>query len=460
MVLSDILKKRDLTSGSIPGNLVLTAVPLWIGSLFYLVLPPWELYLVGRLGSEAIAALAIGSAANALFSIAIQGMANSAIAVVGGLTGQNNRQAVNRIAGEILIITLLLSSLLAITGYFVAPALLRLLGARPEVLSIAIPYLRILLVGGIFTSPVLIINGLLRGTGEMRLPMVNICGVIVLNIILLPFFMLGWGSSPQMGLSGTALAYVIAMGSGTAFGLWTLSKRKQAVDISFGKGFRYYLPRLATVREMVNLAGINTLEMFAMNVFNLVMVSFIAGWGTGALAAYGIGQRLLMLFSLAGFDLATSTNIIMANNLGAQKIKRAELSTWWACGLNALIMGVGGLIISGLAGQIASVFNKTPEVVETATNYLRITTPGWFLLAVWLILRRAFVGAKDARAPFLITISCLGVVQLPLAALLPRMTPLGVNGIWLAILAAAVLQGLASAFWFRLGKWKRPFQPR
>jgi len=191
-----------------------------------------------------------------------------------------------------------------------------------------------------------------------------------------------------------------------------------------------------------------------MSVISLVMAGLVASWGTPSLAAYGIGQRLLMMVSLPGFDLATTSNIIMANNLGAKKIKRAELSSWLACGLNALIMVIAGIILFHLASQMVGIFDKTPEVVKIGSDYLRITTPGWFLLAIWFILRRTFIGAKDAKTPFLITLFGLGGLQIPLALWLAGGIGLGVNGIWFAILIAAISQGLISAGWFRLGKWK------
>jgi len=273
--------------------------------------------------------------------------------------------------------------------------------------------------------------------------MLIVCGEIILNIILLPFFISGFA------LNGAAMAWIISGAMGTLVGLWILTKGKSIIKVDF----ELSLPRLTTVKEMRNLAGLNTFEMFLMQIIGLVMIRFVAPWGTSALATYGIGQRLLMMISMPGFDLATTSNIIMANNLGARKIKRAESSSWLACGLNFLIMGLAGIIVFNLAGQIVGIFDKTPEVVKIGIDYLRITTPGWFLLAVWFILRRAFLGAKDARTPFLITLFGLGG-QVLLAFWLSGRIGLGINGIWWAIFSAAIFQGLISASLFRLGRWK------
>ena len=205
------------------------------------------------------------------------------------------------------------------------------------------------------------------------------------------------------------------------------------------KALKSYLPRRATVREVISLVGPNTIEMLSISIIGLVMMGFVASWGTPALAAYGIGLRLLMIASMPGFDLATTSAIIVSNSLGAKEVRRAEVGSWMACGFNMIIMGTGGIILFCLASEIIGIFDKTGDVVRIGAEYLRITTPGWLFLAVWAVLRRAFIGAKDARTPLLISLFTLGGLQIPLAFYLPKTTALDVTGIWWAILAATVI---------------------
>ncbi len=183
-------------------------------------------------------------------------------------------------------------------------------------------------------------------------------------------------------------------------------------------------------------------------------MGFVAIWGTYALAAYGIGLRLLMIASMLGFDLATTSAIIMSNNLGAKKIRRAETSSWMASGLNVLIMGVIGIILFCFASQIVGIFDQTADVVTIGTQYLRITTPGWLFLAAWTVLRRAFIGAKDVKTPLFISLFTLAGLRLPLAFYLPQVAGFGAAGIWWAILGTTIIQGIISVTLFRVGRWK------
>ena len=451
--LAAMFAKRDLTSGSIPKNILATTLPLWIGSLVYSAFWAMDIFWISRLGSEAIAAVAIGGCGLMLFWTMLIGVSNATIAMVGNLAGGKDIKGANRLAKEILTITFLLCLALAIIGYLATPGLLALLRAETEVLTLAIPYLRIVIVGGIISFPIFVINAMLRGSGDMRLPMFIVCGELILNAILDPLFILGIGV-PEMGVSGAAVASVITGATGTAVGLWILVKGKSVIKINLTKDIKSYFPRLATAKEVISLVGPNTVETLGISIIGLVMMGFVAIWGTYALAAYGIGLRLLMIASMSGFDLATTSAIIMSNNLGAKKIRRAETSSWIASGFNMLIMGVSGIILFCLASQIVGIFDKTADVVTIGTQFLRITTPGWLFLAVWTVLRRAFIGAKDVKTPLFISLFTLAGLRLPLAFYLPKVAGIGAAGIWWAILGTIVIQGIISASLFRVGRWK------
>ncbi len=436
-------KKIDFTTGSIPKNIILNTIPLWISSAFYVGFNPWELYLVGKLGSEAIAALTIGGTGVMLFWVVMIGLSNASIAMVGNLAGKGDIRGASKLAKEIMGLTFLISLILAIIGYLVSPWLMSILGAEVEVLRLAIPYMRICMLGATIAFPVYVINGILRGTGEMKLSMIIVCGAITINAILLPPFIFGFG----LGLNGAALAYVVADGTGTLAGIWVLSRGKSTIKIDLR--IEKFL-RLITIKEVLRFVSLNSFELFAISVVELVMMSLVGIFGTYALAAYGIGRRMLMMVSLLGFDLAITTSVIVANNLGAKKVKRAELSAWIASAFNILIMGSAAIILFVLAERTIAIFDPNPEVIEVGAGYLRITTPGWVFLAMWIILRRALIGARDVISPLLISLFTLGV-QIFLAYSLKS---LGINGVWWAIFTANVLQGLISSAWFYTGRWK------
>jgi len=119
-----------------------------------------------------------------------------------------------------------------------------------------------------------------------------------------------------------------------------------------------------------------------------------------------------------------------------------------------LIMGVGGIVLFVFAGEVVHLFVVNLEVVNVGISYFKITVPGWLFLAVWTILRRAFIGAKDVATPLFISFFTLIGVQIPLAIYLPKIANVGINGIWWAILVATLAQGVISVVLFQRGRWK------
>jgi len=334
-----LLKKEDLTSGSITKNILSVVFSLWIGTILYTIFIGLDTYWVSRLGSAAIAAVAVGGSGYMFFWTALVGLSNATIAILGDLVGQKDYEGAGILSGEILAITIAASFGLGLVGYLITPGLLKLLGASPEVAVLATGYLRIYMAGAIITFPVYVINSILRSGGDMLLPMLIVGGQIILNLILDPLLILGIGL-PKLGVDGAALAGVIAGAAGTLAGLWALVKGKSFIKLDL-KNIKLYFPRLHTLKETLRLVGPNTVEMLGMSVAGLIMVGIVARWGTNALAAYGIGTRLHMLVSLPGLDLAMATAIIMSNNIGARKNKTRHSQYLGGCGLQYADNGSG-----------------------------------------------------------------------------------------------------------------------
>lgn len=442
----DSLLRMDFTSEGILKTIVMNTVPMWIGSALYLLLYLWELYVVGRLGTDKIAALAISEASIMIFWTAIAALSNTAVAVVGNLIGKKELGRADEVAKEILSFCFIASFLLALLGYTLGSSLLSILGAEKDVIRIALPYLQTVMIGGIISFPMYVIISMLRAAGEIVIPASVVYGTVFFNALLLVPLFLKVGFFAKLGLVWVALAYTISHGTGTMVAFFFLYRGSKL-------NLRQSLPKLKTVIEIVRLAGLNTIEMIWISVVSLIMVRFVARWGTYGLAAYEIGQRLFMASMLWGFDIATVSNILVANNLGAKRTKRAEQSAWLSCGMNILIMGTAGLIALLFSESVISMFDRSEPVIEVGKSYLKITVPGWPFVAAWTILRRSFIGAKDVLTPLVISLVTTGCVQLPLAFFLSK-GQTGIEGIWWAISVTYLLQGLISALIFRLGRWK------
>lgn len=455
MKIPRFFRERDPTKGSILKNAVAMTTPMWVMSAYLSVSLILEMFWVSQIGVQALAAVTIGGTAFMLLMGPIQGMVVAVQAMVGNLVGQKNQERLIKTAKEILTISLILSLVLALIGYFLGPIILALLGAEPEVFSLAASYLKICAIGGIITFLFWVIDGMLKAARGINIASVIICVMITLQLIFTYLLIFGNFGFPKMGVEGAALARVISAGSGTLIGLWVLAKRKSLIRINF-RDWRGFKVKAQTLKEVFKIAFPNTLEGISRPAAHMVIIGIVTSWGAPALAVFGIGQRILRMCSIFSRDLGKTTTITVSANLGAANTQRADRASWIHSGINALLIGGIGLGLFVFANQVIGIFNQSPEVLGIGIDYLRITTlfgVGYALFAVGMILAKAFAGAKDTRTPMLVFGGMIGI-QIGLAKILPNLWNLGLNGVWIALVAGMIFYGLVLAALFKIGYWK------
>jgi len=454
--ITKIFKERDPTQGSIIKNILGITSTFWPNSAYYILFTCLNLLWVSKLGPQAIAAVAIGGAAFMFLMMPVQGLATSAAVIIGQFAGQQDKNGLEKLVKELLATGWCLAIILALFGYFLAPTLLKLIGAEPEVLSLATTYLRIQAIGGIITFSFWIINGMVRAARGMRIIMKVMASMITLQIIFDYLLILGHLGFPRLGVAGASLSAVLSAGAGALMGYLALAKGKSLIKIDF-KNWQDFRIRFKTLKEIIGIGGFNTLEGISLAIGRMVMLGIVAPFGTFALAAYEIGQRLLRITAMFVSDLGQTTLYAVSNNLGAGYTKRAENYGWDANILALFFMGIPAILFFIFAPQVIGIFTQYPETLQIGISYLRITTClglGYIFYGAGLILEKAFAGAKDTRTPFIVYLFTIGL-QIGLALILPQVWGLGVSGIWWAILIAAIFNGSILAILFKKGIWRK-----
>jgi len=437
-------------------NNLISKNTLEINTGFWIIVHLLNLYFVSRLGIEAIATVAIGGTAFMLLMVPIMGLVTAIYGMIGSFN-REDKAGLARLAKQILSTNLLISIILAILGWFFAPALLCLLGAAPDVTFLAVTYFRICAVWLVVTSFLWPINGMIRSTRDMFQPMLLMALMFSVQLFLAYALILGNLGFPRLEVTGAALSTTISGAVGSIVGLWMLVKgklfRELLIKVNL-KNWKEFKIQFKTLKEIINIAGFDTLEGIIRMSAGMIMLWIIAPFGTFALAAYHIGQQLFRYCAMPGIDLGMTTAIGVSNNLSAKDLKRAEKWGWISCGMNVLFMALIGAGFYFFADQLIGFFRQEPEILEIGASYLKITVFGYAFFAVGIILRRAFAGAKDTRTPSLVYLATMGL-QIALALVLSRVWGLGVFGIWWAILAASIFNGLVLAVLFKKGHWKR-----
>lgn len=199
-------------------------------------------------------------------------------------------------------------------------------------------------------------------------------------------------------------------------------------------------------------ASINGMER---NFANLLVVWFIAPFGTVAIAAHGILQRMDPFVHMPAQGMGQAAGVLAGQNLGAHQPERAEKTGWIAAGLFTVMMIIVSFIIWFFAENLVRIFNTEAERVKITIVFLKIQIVSYLVFGMVTVLMNCLNGVGDTLVPLLTTLGTMWLVQIPLAYLLSKHTDLGVYGVRWAIVIAIFMRAFIYAIYFKMGRWKR-----
>ncbi|NQS99727.1 MAG: MATE family efflux transporter [Candidatus Omnitrophica bacterium] len=443
------IHKLDLTEGNTARNIWVLAFPMMLGNILQTAFNMIDMIWVGRLGPEAIAAVAMSGVVIMVIITLIMGIATGTQSLISRYTGAGNLRQAEAVATQTLIIGAIASVILVGIGLIFARPILQILGAQAEVLQLGTAYLKIILVGGLVMVYLFLINSIFRATGDAFTPMLLMVGATVLNIVLDPLMIFGIGF-PRMGVAGAALATVLSRGIASLVGMYFLLRGFSRLKLSIAR----FKINLKIMLQIIKVGFPNSVHMSLRSIVGLILMAIVARYGSYAIAAYGIGLRVFSVVIMPGFALATSAATLVGQNLGARKLTRAVTSARQAAGFYTVLMGVAAVAFFIFSPRLISIFNTQPEIIKLGSEYLKITCFSYVFIAQGLVLGRALMGAGDTIMPMIIAAFTLLGIQIPLALLLTNQAQIGLSGVWWAILISSVLQGVLTIAWFNRGSWQ------
>lgn len=443
--------EQDFTKGSIKRAVFMLAIPMILEMCMESIFAVTDIFFVGRLGPDAAATVGLTeSFLTIIYSIAI-GLSMAATAMVARRVGEKNREEASRSAMQAIILALLFTVVISVTGFIFAKNILQLLGAPAGVLAIGLPYIRVMLAGCVVIIMLFLINGIFRGAGDAGIAMKSLWIANFANIILCPILIFGLGPFPALGLTGAAVATTIGRGIGVLYQVVHLIKGKGVLAIKASD----LKPDFKIIKALLNVASTGTLQFLVGSASWIFLARIIAGFGSDAIAGYTIALRILMFFLLPAWGLSNAAATLVGQNLGAKEPERAEKSVWTTAKYNMMFMAVVTVIFVFFSAPVVSVINSQSAVVAIATQALRIVSLGYISYGLGMVLMNSFNGAGDSRTPTYINLAGFWAFQIPLAYALAIYYQLGPKGVFLAILIAETFITFGTYLIFRRGRWKK-----
>lgn len=445
-------KTQSFTEGSIFKALIALSVPVVFSNILQTAYQLTDTYWVGRLGAEAVAAVSLSFPIIFLMFAVGGGLSIAGSILVAQAIGAKNEQRANHISAQTLMMMVVSVIPLSLLGYVFAEPIMRFMGAQTEVLPLATGYMQISFLGLVFVFSFFMFQSLMRGVGDVNTPIYIVLTTVVLNLFLDPLFIYGYGPLPAMGVQGAALATVFTQGIASIIGLWMLFSGKYGIHLKLHE----LKPDFVAMKQMFMLGLPASIEQSMRALGLTVMTILAAGFGTSMVAAYGIGTRIISFIIIPAVGLSMATSTVVAQNVGAQKMKRAEETAKLSAILGFAILTVVGVLFFFFAPQIAGAFiTGNQAALEGSTTFVRTMALTFGFIGLQMALGGAFQGSGNTFASMVLTVVSQWVLQFPIAYLLSHKTDLGVNGLWWAFPVSNVLIALISVAWFMSGEWKK-----
>ncbi len=440
-----------LLEGSITRSLVLLAVPIMGANILQVAYQLVDAFWVGRLGAAAVAAVSITMPVMFVLVAAGMGFAIAGTTLIAQYTGARDHAMVDHVAAQTLLTVLAVSVVLGALGFALAPWLLHLMGVTPDVFRNALSFIRVIFIALPFTFLYAMVQALMRGVGEVKVPLYIVAGTVVVNFFLDPVLIFGRFGAPAMGVSGAAVATLIAQLMAACVALWLLFGGRFGIHVRWGD----FKPDFAFVKRAFLLGYPASIEQSARGVGMTLMTFLIVSFGTVVTASFGVATNVInvAIIPAMGFSMATST--LVGQNIGAGNISRAEKTARLSALITFIALSVLGLLCYLLATPIVRFFvPQSPKVIAEGAHLLRIVSWSFGFVGLQFALLGVLRAAGEMLAAMTTSLVSQWLLSLPLAYLLSKHTALGADGLWWALPLSNIVTAFIAGALFLWGPWK------
>ncbi|MFQ6675724.1 MAG: MATE family efflux transporter [Fidelibacterota bacterium] len=419
------------------------AFPMMVGMMVQTVYSVVDMAFVGRVGAEAVTALAFNMPLVFFGLGLVFGLGTGVTAVVARYIGAQDKKGADNSAEHAVFLGLTLGLVFAAAGLSWGKPLLSILGTPPHILPQAWAYFSIIAPGYIFMVTSVFFRSILSGEGDTKTPMWIQGSGTVLNIGLDPLFIFVLG----MGVRGAAVATVLSQLMVSAIFVYLIFVRKGTYVTFSLRDFSFSPPIL---RQIFRIGVPASFSMVIMSIgggaFNRILVSFSGD----AVAGYQIGQRIDHIFLMAAISIAAGLVTLVGMFRGASRMDLVRRITTYALGRVILIAVVLGTLFFTFAPEMVSIFTGDGEIQRTGVQYLRIFVFGYPFIAVSMTSGRVLQGLGFGLPMLVITILRVLLISVALASLFVFLMGKTVEWVWIAQVVAVVCSAAVAWIWLRL----------
>ncbi|MFN4029179.1 MAG: MATE family efflux transporter [Acidovorax temperans] len=410
-----------------------------------------ETYFVGKLGTDALAGMALVFPAVMLMQMTSAGAMGGGIAsAIARALGARRRDDADALVLHALLIAAVFALVFMITVVAGGRWLYTRMGGSGGALDAALIYSNWVFSGALLVWLFNTLSAVIRGTGNMALPAyVTVAGAVLL-LPLSPLLIFGWGPLPGLGIAGGAIALLLYYLAGSAVLAAYLWSPRSLLRPSL-RGLQL---RWALFADILRVGLVGTVSTVATNLAIGITTALVGAYGTAAIAGYGTASRLEYLLVPLVFGLGAPLVAMVGTCIGAGQRERALRATWIGAAIAFAMTEAIGLWAAAYPAAWLSLFNTEPAMIEAGSQYLRIVGPWYGFFGLGLVLYFASQGAGRLLWPVLGNIARLVVAVA--GGWLALHGGYAIAGVFAAQAAAMVVYGIANAWTIAGGAWFGP----
>ena len=435
---------KDLTTGSVTKHLLhmsaFMAVSMTVQTLYLLA----DLYWVGRLGKEAIAAVGVAGNLTMIVLALTQMLGVGTTTLISHAAGQKNQERAELVFNQSFLMSLLVAAGLGVVGFSLMNVYCNSLSADAITARLARNYMLWFLPALLLQFPLVALGAALRATGIIKPTVALQVFSVMLNIVLAPLLIFGIGPWPKLGVTGAALASFISILIADVLFV-----------IYFEKKFHYLRFRLPLAKPQMKIWGRMLhigvpagSEFVLLFVYIIIVYAIIRGFGPAAQAGFGVGARVMQALFLPVVALAFAASPVVGQNFGGRQADRVRQSIYSALTIATVMMFVLAVFAHFVPRPMIRAFSNDPHVIDFGADYLRIVSLNFVAAGIVFTSSSIFQGIGNTWPPLFSSMTRLVLFILP-ALMIARTAGFEIRHVWYLSVASQGLQAIINLLLLR-----------
>ena len=433
--------RPDLLNDPILPTLKTMTIPMIFGMITLMMFNIVDTFFISLLGTEPLAAVSFTFPVTfTVISLAI-GLGIGTSAVIAKALGSNKIDEARFDASISLMVGVVLVIVLSSVGYLLIDPIFTLLGAGAQVLPLIHEYMNVWFIGSVFLITPMIGNSVLRASGDTKTPSIVMGGAGLINAVLDPMLIFGFGPVPALGIQGAAIASVVAWSVAVVIILYILAVKKGLLSLKAGKQ-----TVTGAIRKILKIglpaAGANMLTPVAM----AVMTALVAHHGPEAVAAFGVGSRIESIASILVLALSMTLPPFVSQNFGAGKLCRVKEAYTGTLKFVMVWQFAIYVLLIAFSGVISQLFGKEQAVIDVIKLFIYTIPLSYGLQGVIILSNSSFNALHKPMNALVLSVIRLFIFYVPFAYIGNEIA--GLLGLFIGAAIGNLFTAIVAYKWF------------